>query len=100
MLLPLKAVISQKIRKDGKSVIFYQYCFSSTNRVLLSTEIAIPKSCWNAKRQSISKGLPTEIGDFEQLNLELGRIRKIIEAIVEHGLAKGEPNIGAYVKGV
>ena len=98
MLLPLKAVISQKIRKDSKSVIFYQYCFSSTNRVLLSTEIAVPKSCWNAKRQCISKGLPIEMGDFEELNLELGRIRKIIEAIIEHGLTKGEPNIGAYVK--
>jgi len=92
MLLPLKAVISQKIRKDGKSVIFYQYCFSSVNRVLLSTEIAVPKSCWNAKRQCISKGLPVELGDFEGLNRELGRIRKVIEAIIEHGLSKGEPN--------
>jgi integrase len=98
MLLPLKAVISGKIRKDGSSVIFYQYCFSSTNRVLLSTKIAVPKACWNAKRQCISKGLPREIGDFEELNKELGRIRKVIEAIIEHGLANKEANIGAYVK--
>jgi integrase len=100
MLLPLKAVISQKIRKDGKSVIFYQYCFSSTNRVLLCTEIAVPKSYWNPKRQCISKVLPGEMGDSEELNLVLGRIKKAIEAIIEHGLISGETNIGAYVKGV
>ena len=98
MLLPLKAVISTKVRKDGKSVIYYQYCFSSTHRVLLNTDIAIPKVCWNAKRQCVSKGLPAEMGDFEGLNAELGRIRKAIETIIEHGLGIGERNIGVYVK--
>ncbi len=47
MLLPLKAIISKYVRKDGKSVIYYQYCFSSENRVQLDTEIAIPPSFWN-----------------------------------------------------
>ena len=100
MLLPLKAVISLKVGKDGKSAIYYQYCFSSTRRVLLNTQIAIPKASWNAKRQCISKGLPTEFGDFNQLNIELGRVRQVIETIIEHGLSIGERNIGAYVKTV
>ncbi|PQJ13020.1 integrase [Flavipsychrobacter stenotrophus] len=100
MLLPLKAVVSTKVRKDGKSVIYYQYCFSSTHRVLLNTDIAIPKACWNSKRQCISKSLPTDLGGFEDLNAELGRIRKVIETIIEHGLSKGDRNIGAYVKEV
>jgi len=98
MLLPLKAIISKKPRKDGRSVIYFQYCYSSTNRVLLSTEIAIPVSSWNGKRQCISKSLPEEAGNFESLNDEIGRQRKIIEAIIEHGKSIGEPNIGAYVK--
>jgi len=98
MLLPLKAIISKKPRKDGTSVIYFQYCYSSTNRVLLSTEIAIPVSCWNGKRQCISKSLPEAAGNFESLNDEIGRQRKIIEVIIEHGNATGEPNIGAYVK--
>ena len=99
MVLPLKAIMGPKPRKDGKSVIYYQYCYSSTNRVLLSTDIAIPKAHWNAKRQSISRGLPKEMGDFEALNGELARIRRTIEAIIEHGKNTGEQNIGAYVKG-
>jgi integrase len=98
MLLPLKAVISKKIRKDGNSIISFQYCFSSTNRVLLGTEIAIPRACWNAKRQCISKSLPENIGNFEILNDELLRIKKIVEAIIEHGKKNGEENIGAFVK--
>ena len=65
MFLPLKAIIGKKPRKDGNSVIYFQYCFSSTNRVLLNTDIAIPVSYWNPKRQCISKSLPTEFGDSE-----------------------------------
>ena len=98
MLLPLKAVISKKARKDGKSLIYFQYCFSSTHRVLLNTEIAIPKAFWNTKRQCISKLLPIETGDSDQLNADLGKVKKTIEAIIEQGISINEPNIGAYVK--
>lgn len=34
------------------------------------------------------------------LNYELLRIKRVIEAIIEHGLAIGEPKIGCYVKGL
>jgi integrase len=98
MLLPLKAIISKKPRRDGNHLIYFQYCYSSTNRALLSTDIAIPVSAWNAKRQCISKSLPETIGNFAQLNEELHRLRKLIEAIIERGAALCHENIGAYVK--
>lgn len=100
MLLPLKAIISKYVRKDGKAVIYYQYCFSSENRVQLDTEIAIPPSFWNAKRQRISQSLPEEFGNVDDLNNEINRLKKIIEGIIEHGIAIGEPNMGEYVKGL
>lgn len=98
MLLPLKAIISNYVRKDGRAVIYYQYCFSSENRVQLDTELAIPPSFWNAKRQCISKTLPVEFGNADGLNVELARLKKIVEGIIEHGLSIGEPNMGEYVK--
>ncbi len=100
MVLPLKAIISRHTRKDGTAVIYYQYCFSSTNRILLSTEIAIPPAFWNAKRQAISKLLPITSGDPQHLNSEINRMRKTIEVIIEHGIATREPDMGAYVSGI
>jgi integrase len=98
MLLPLKAIISKKQRKDGNSLIYFQYCYSSTNRVLLSTDIAIPFSFWNGKRQCVSKLLPAEFGQAEMLNGEITRMHKVIEAIIEHGKKMDAQNIGEYVK--
>ncbi len=98
MWIPLKAIIGKKPRKDGNSPIYFQYCYSSTNRTLLNTEIAIPKQYWNSKRQCISKLLPGEIADFEILNSEVSRIKKIIEKIIEYGTSINTPNIGVYVK--
>ncbi len=99
MLLPLKAIISKKPRKDGKSVVYFQYCYSSTNRVLMSTEIAIPFAYWNSKRQCVSKLLPVEFGCSENLNAEITKMRKIVEAIIEDGISKAVPNIPDYLKG-
>lgn len=100
MLLPIKAIINPKPRKDGKNLIFFQYCYSSTNRVLLNTEIAVPKIHWNKKRQSISKSLPAEYGNAETLNSDLRRMLKTIETIVEHGIRNDVENLGNYVKGL
>ncbi len=98
MLLPLKAVILNKPRKDGNYVIYYQYCYSSDKRVLLSTDIAIPAQYWNKKRQCISKLLPKSFGNTDDLNTELLRLKKIIEAVIEYSKSIGESNIGDYVK--
>ena len=98
MLLPIKAIISKKVRKDGTSIIFFQYCFSSTNRVLLNTEIAIPTTYWNAKRQCISKSLPPDFGNYDCLNNEITRMKRNIENLIDQGLNLDAPNIGTYVK--
>lgn len=80
MLLPLKAKISKKPRKkDGKSIVVYQYCYSSTNRTNLETGIAIPLKYWNAKRQCISDSMPMEYGNAIELNQELLRQKKLLK---------------------
>ena len=98
MLLPLKAVISKEPRRDGNSLIYFQYCFSSAKRVLLNTEIAIPTAHWNAKRQCISKSLPRDFGNHERMNNEITRMKRNIEKLIEQGLNLDAPNIGTYVK--
>ena len=98
MLLPLKAIISNKPRKDGLSVIYFQYCFSSTNRVLLNTDLYIPASYWNRKRECVSKLLPIALGDFEKINAAIARMHRVITAIVEHGHQSRVEEIGVYVK--
>lgn len=83
MLYPVKAIISKATRKDGKNAINFQYCFSSTNRVLLKTGIVVSQQYWSAKRQLVSKNLRPNLGDFDKLNEELSRSRKIIEALID-----------------
>jgi hypothetical protein len=84
MWLPLKAVMLAKPRKDGNFLIYFQYCFNSTKRVLLSTEMAIPSSYWNKKREFITNSLPKEYGEPNILNEELTKMRKIIEGIIQY----------------
>ena len=63
MSLPIELIIRKgKVRKDGTSLIFLQYCFSSTKRILLGTDISIPEIFWNKKHLSISPLLPNECG--------------------------------------
>jgi hypothetical protein len=43
MLLPIKPICERKdISRDGTSLVYIQYCYSSEKRTLLNTEIAIP----------------------------------------------------------
>lgn len=97
-MLPLKAVILRKARKDGTFTIYYQYCYTSEKRVLLSTEIAIPSQFWNKKRQCVSKSLPPEYGEEETINKELTRLKKIVEGLIEQGELSSTDNLGVYVK--
>ena len=67
MLLPIKPICSpRKIRRDGTSQIFLQYCYSATNRTLLNTGINIPPDCWNNKLLCITKSYlsPMETTNF------------------------------------
>ncbi len=98
MMLPLKAVMLNRPLKDGTHVIYFQYCYSSEKRVLLNTEISIPRQFWNSKRQIISKALPVEFGIVENLNFELARMKKVIEALISLSNQSNSLNHGQFVK--
>lgn len=99
MLLPIKAICDpKKARRDGTSLIYFQYCYSSTNRTLLNSEIAIPPQYWNKRKHCIASTLPVSYGDFEHLNRELTRMQRLIEDIIEQANNANIEDIGAYVK--
>jgi hypothetical protein len=88
MRQPIKLIIKKgKVRKDGTSLIFLQYCYSAERRILLSTEVAIPPSYWNKKSGRISKDLPIVYGDVE-----------LLEEILTDKLRKGEDMINHALK--
>jgi hypothetical protein len=61
VLLPLSLICEKKdMRKDGTSIVFIQYCYSSEKRTTLNTGIAIPAKYWSKKRQIITSDLPKE----------------------------------------
>lgn len=99
MVLPIKPICrANKIRKDGTSLIFIQYCFSATKRTLLNTEIAIPVVYWNKKQSCISNKLPIVFGSHQQLNEELRRQIRIVEDLATHAAKSGLPDKGMFVK--
>ena len=70
MLLPIKPIYSAaKARRDGTSLIFIQYCFSSENKTLLNTEIAVPSSYWHKKLNRIADNLPSLYGKANELTV-------------------------------
>jgi hypothetical protein len=99
MLLPIKPICTaKKVRKDGTAPIFLQYCYSATNRTLLNTGINIPPDCWNNKLLSITKKLPATFGNYEDLNQELLRLKRIAEDLVTQAVKKQVPDKGSFVK--
>jgi hypothetical protein len=99
MLLPIKPICrANKMRKDGTSLIFFQYCYNATKRTLLNTEIAIPINFWNKKQCCVSEKLPTHFGNFEKLNDEINRQKRIAEDLIIHANRKQIINKGAFVK--
>jgi hypothetical protein len=99
MVLPIKAIYrANKIRKDGTSLIFLQYCYSATQRTLLNTEIAIPINYWNKKHRCVSEKLPVAFGNHEQLNAELKRQFRIVEELVAHPTKSDLLGKGLFVK--
>lgn len=99
MLLPIKPICNKKkVRRDGTSIIFIQYCFSSTNRTLLNTEIAIPPQYWDARKLCITKDLPESYGNSEHLNNELTRLTRVIEDLIAKAKQGKVKDIGAFIK--
>ena len=99
MLLPIKPICDRKfVRRDGTSLIYIQYCYSSQNRTLLNTEIAIPPNFWNKKRLCITDNLPESIGNVEHLNRELDRMIRIVQDIVSFALKNKIVESASFVK--
>jgi len=89
MRQPIKLIIKNgKIRKDGTSLIFLQYCYSSEKRVLIGTDISIPQYYWNRKTSSILRTLPKEYGDPEILEIDLRDKLRRAETLVDHALVQ------------
>jgi integrase len=87
MLLPIKLICpSTKVRRDGTSLIFIQYCYSSEKKTLLNTEIAISARYWQKKFSRISEDLPQEYGKAVLLNKELQRLQRLAEDIIQFAL--------------
>src|ERR1700674_4713920 len=89
MLLPIKPICSaSKIRRDGTSLIFIQYCMSADNKTLLNTEITIPPRFWNRKMNRVSDNLPIELGKAVELNKELRRQIRLAEDIISFAIER------------
>lgn len=86
MLFPIKAILDRRPRRDGTCNISIQYCFSSERRTVLPTNLAIPARYWNRKRMSISSDLPSDIGNADQMNLQLLKMIRTTEDIVSFAL--------------
>ncbi len=87
MLLPLKPICpSNKIRKDGTSIIFLQYCKSEADKTLLNTSLSIPPKYWHKKLQRVADDLPLQYGDYKQINAELNRMFRIAEDIITNAI--------------
>jgi hypothetical protein len=89
MRQPIKLILKKgKVRKDGTSTIFLQYCFSAQRRVLISTDIAIPASYWNRRTASISQQLPAEYGNVDALEIVLREKLRKAESMVDYAIRK------------
>ena len=99
MSLPIKLICPSKDkRKNGTSVIYFQYCYSAERRTLLNTEIAIPGIFWNEKKRCIKNTLPEEFGDPQALNEELNRQNRLLEDLVKYAGRNKIENPGGFVK--
>lgn len=98
MLLPIKPVLGKRTRIDSTRPVYLQYCFSSTRRILLNTEIYVPPKYWNKRQCRFSSELPCEFGDPAALNTELARQKRVVEDIVSFALKEKMPDPLAFLK--
>lgn len=99
MLLPIKPICERiKVRKDGTSLVFIQYCLSASNKTLLNTEIAIPPQYWHKKLNRVNDSLPKEYGNVEVLNKEIQRQIRLAEDIISYALEHSIENPAKFVK--
>ena len=99
MLLPIKPICdAKKARRDGTSLIYLQYCYSSSNRTLLNSQIAIPAKYWDEQKQAIRKNLPEKYGNAQQLNDSITKMLRTVEDLVTLSEKQGIVNKGVFIK--
>lgn len=98
MLLPIKLICPKnKVRRDGTSIIFIQYCGIDDKKTLLNTEIAIPPNYWNRKYLRIAADLPEVYGNAATLNQRLADLLRKAEDIISHAVKKKVSDVLAFV---
>lgn len=101
MLLPITPICSSsKVRRDGTSLVFIQYCMSAENKTLLNTGIAIPPNFWHKKLKRISEKMPEQFGKAEALNEEVKRQLRLAEDIIAFAINKKMADPVKFVKAV
>ena len=101
MLLPLKMICElKKMRRDGTSIVYIQYCFTSSKRTLLNTEIEIPPNYWDDGKQMVLPDLPERFGNASELNKELKRMFRVAEDIVEFAAKRKMKEPASFAKSV
>ncbi len=99
MLLPITPICpSNKVRRDGTSLVFIQYCMNASNKTLLNTGIAIPPAYWHKKLKRISEKLPEDFGNAESLNAEIKRQMRLAEDIISFALKTKIPDPVSFAK--
>ena len=99
MRLPVKP-IRGKIRSDGTSLIYFQYCYNwdPDLKTLLNTGIEIPAGYWDKQKECISADLLREYGACDKLNEELDRQLQLAQDLIKLAKQQGVAEIGPYVK--
>lgn len=99
MRFPIKPICEKRfVRKDGCSIIYIQYCYTSKKRTLLNTRIAIPPNFWNTKKLCISEDLPIRYGMAGELNDALLAMMHHTEDIISFAIQKKLSDPGKFVK--
>jgi Phage integrase SAM-like domain/Arm DNA-binding domain len=84
---PIKLIIKKgAVRKDGTALVFLQYCHNAEQRVLLSTDVAIPPQFWSRKTNRIVDALPPQYGKVVELQTELTNKLRKAEDMVTYAL--------------
>lgn len=84
---PIKLIVRRaKVGKNGTTPISLQYCFSADKRVVLSTGINIPFHYWNKKTGRLSKDMPQDYGNVQELENNLTERLRKAEDMVTYAL--------------
>ena len=99
MRFPVKIICrANRVHTDGTSSVFIRYCFNQKQKPILFTGIKIPAQYWNQKKSMISNLLLTAIGDYEMMNNELFRLKRLVEDMILYATKNNIEDIATYVK--